>query len=144
MLKEKQILINYLKQHQKKITSQRMKLLEFFLKHEKHLNPHELYYEIRKIYPKFGWATVYRTLKLLKEAQLASEIKFDGYTRYEHKYKHSHHDHLICTVCGKASEFSDEKIENIQTQIAKKFKFSPTSHVLAIYGVCNKCRRKEF
>ncbi|MBW2548794.1 MAG: transcriptional repressor, partial [Deltaproteobacteria bacterium] len=56
--------------------------------------------------PKIGYATVYRTLKLLKECGLAFERHFgDGVSRYEVAWQDEHHDHLICIECEKIIEF---------------------------------------
>jgi Fur family ferric uptake transcriptional regulator len=67
----------------------------------------------------------------------------DGRTRYEHNYKHPHHDHMICTECGKTIEFYSAELEAIQDAIVAKHKFRPTQHSLRIFGVCAQCQRKS-
>lgn len=142
MQKEKEILITYLKSRNRKITKQRLILLDFFLKHEKHLSPQEIYHKLREVYPNFGWATVYRTLKLFSDAQLATSITLgDGKHRYEHKFQHPHHDHIICSLCKKTIEFFNPKIEELQRKIARKYKFKVQRHTLKIYGVCQRCQK---
>ena len=62
-----------------------------------------------------GQATLYRTMRLLSEAEIVEEHRFDdGITRYEVQDDDTHHDHLICLTCGKIIEFEDKLIEQRQ------------------------------
>jgi Fur family ferric uptake transcriptional regulator len=144
MRKEKEIFFDHLKRAGYKRTAQRELILDVFLKTEVHSSAEELYRLIKAEDPNVGFTTVYRTLKLLSECGLAREERFsDGRTRYEHKYNHQHHDHLICTECGDLIEFYSEVIENKQDEIAHRFKFQPTHHSLRIFGICHKCQVKR-
>lgn len=140
-----QLLSDYLAGQGLKSTSQRDKILKEFVDAGRHLSAEELYARIRKIHPHIGYATVYRTLKLLAEAGLAEERRFeDGFTRYEFKAsERSHHDHLICTNCGEIVEFENERIEALQEDVAKKNGFLVQSHKLEIYGLCTRCQGKK-
>ena len=143
MLKEKDKFINFLKDKDLKLTKQREEILETFLKTEKHLAAEDLYNAIKKKNPAIGQATVFRTLKLICEADLAKEVYFgDKTTRYEHKYGHEHHDHLVCIKCGRSIEAVDPRIEKLQEALCKKIGFLPKRHKLDIFGVCKKCRTK--
>ncbi|MDA8157426.1 MAG: Fur family transcriptional regulator [Actinomycetota bacterium] len=127
-----------------KMTSQRMHILDVFLKKEGHLSPEELYSIVKTKYPSIGRATVYRVLKLLKEAGLANQVDFgDGYSRYEHKYGHAHHDHLICVSCGKAIEVVDEEIEKLQEKLAARYGFALEGHKMDLFGLCPSCLKKK-
>jgi Fur family ferric uptake transcriptional regulator len=127
-----------------KRTAQRDLILDVFLRTEEHLSSEDLYRLVQREDPTIGQTTVYRTLKLLTEAGLAREARFgDGRTRYEHNYKHPHHDHMICTECGKTIEFYSEELEAIQDAIVAKHKFTPIQHSLRIFGICAKCRRTK-
>ena len=53
-----------------------------------------------------------------------------------------HHDHIICKSCGKIVEFTDQEIENKQLEIAQKNGFTLTSHLMQLYGICEKCSKK--
>ncbi len=87
---------------------------------------------------------MYRTLKLLAEAGLAQERRFeDGFTRYEHASPDAHHDHLICTRCGAIIEFENERIEALQQDVARKNRFKVQSHKLELYGLCAGCQGKK-
>lgn len=127
-----------------KSTSQRDKILRAFIEARQHLNAEELHALVRKELPGIGYATVYRTLKLLAEAGLAQERRFeDGFTRYEHTSPDAHHDHLICTRCGAIIEFENERIEVLQQDVAKKSHFLVQSHKLELYGLCSVCQKRK-
>ena len=116
---EQEVLENYITQHNLKITKQRRAVLEAFLGIEDHISAEDLYKIVSAKEPKIGLATVYRTLSLLTESGLAAELDFgEGQKRYEHKYLHSHHDHMICTQCGKIIEFQNPMIEKLQEDAA--------------------------
>jgi Fur family transcriptional regulator, ferric uptake regulator len=118
-------------------------ILSVFVSIEKHLTVDELWAAVRKKHPTVGYATVYRTLKLFCESGLCSELNFeDGTTRYEHRYGHHHHDHLICTACGAVTEVFNGEIEKLQEKLIKEHGFSPCYHRMNLYGVCKDCRKK--
>jgi len=126
-----------------KYTEQRAVILEILLNIDDHLNAEDVHAIIKKEYPQqnIGIATIYRTLNFLEEVELISSISFgkDG-KKYESNNKNEHHDHIICTQCGKIVEFYDEQIEKRQDAIALKNDFEITSHTMQIFGICKKCR----
>ncbi len=127
-----------------KSTIQRDAILKLFVDAGEHLSAEELYERVKKRYPGIGYATVYRTLKLLAGAGIAEERRFeDGFTRYEFKATEGHHDHLICTECGDIVEFENEQIEILQRNVAKKNGFHVQSHKLEIYGLCSSCHKRK-
>ena len=142
-LKEKEIFLEHIQKAGLRRTSQRDLILEIFLRTEQHLSSEDLYWLVQKQDPSVGHTTVYRTLKLLTEAGLAREVRFgDGKTYYEHHYNHEHHDHLICTECGKIIEFFSPEIEDMQDKMAEKYGFRLTNHSLRMWGVCEVCQTR--
>lgn len=134
----------HLRRTRLKRTGQRDLILEVFLNYEGHMSSEELYSMVKSKDPTVGFTTVYRTLKLLKDCGLARELEsYDGRTLYEHDYKHSHHDHLICTRCGALIEFYSEEIEKLQDQIVRRYRFKPLHHSHRIFGVCSECQKAE-
>ncbi len=126
-----------------KHTGQRDTILRIFLDTRDHLSTDELYRLVKKQDDGIGFTTVYRTLKLLAECGLASEVAFnDGITRYEHQYNRRNHHHMVCTECGSSVEFFSTDIERIEREIGRKNKYVTTRHTFQIYGVCEKCRAK--
>ena len=142
--KEKEIFLEHIQKEGLRRTAQRDLILEIFLKTEDHLTSEDLYWLVQKEDPNVGQTTVYRTLKLLTDAGLAREVRFgDNKTYYEHHYNHEHHDHMICTECGKVIEFYSEELEAMQDEMADKYNFKPTHHSLRILGICNECQQKD-
>ncbi len=140
---EKKIFLEHIQKSGLRRTAQRDLILEIFLRTEEHLSSEDLYWLVQKEDPSVGHTTVYRTLKLLTEAGLAREVRFgDGKTYYEHHYDHEHHDHMICTECGKVIEFFSPEIEALQDKMAEKFGFKPTHHSLRLLGICAECQKK--
>jgi len=136
-------LSSYLTKNRLKSTKQRDAIVEtFFTMESKHVRIEELLEAVRKTNPAIGYATVYRTLMLLVHAGVANQQHFhDGQSRFEIESSH-HHDHLICTECGKIIEFENDTIEALQERIAKNKKFVLTGHKLELYGICSDCRKK--
>ncbi|MBI5206700.1 MAG: transcriptional repressor [Candidatus Firestonebacteria bacterium] len=135
---------DFLSKRKLKNTLPRVTILKIFLSTEKHLTLEELYNIIKKQDPIIGFSTVYRNMKLLCECHLAREIHLDdNKIRYEHNYEHKHHDHFVCNVCNKSIEFLDEDLELLQNKISKKYKFTPQSHRLIVYGICDKCKKSK-
>jgi Fur family transcriptional regulator, ferric uptake regulator len=133
---------NFIEQKGLKSTRQRDIILEVFLATDQHLSIEELYLKLRAKHPSIGYATVYRTLKLFAESGIAREIHFgDGQTRYEHIAEGEHHDHLVCIRCGRIQEFEDERIEQLQAEVASRHGFRIEMHKLELYGLCANCSR---
>ena len=126
-----------------RMTPQRRLILEVFLKDKGHMASEELHDAVRRRDPGVGQATVYRTLKLLAESGLAKELRFgDGVTRYEPKYGQEHHDHLICERCKTTLEIVDQRIEDLQEELAARYGYTLTGHRLYLYGICPNCSRR--
>lgn len=125
------------------VTTQRKAIAEAFFSFPGHHTSEEFYNHISAIAPHIGQTTVYRTLKLLCAAGLATEIQFsDNIARYEVADPRQHHDHLICLACGKVVEVYDSRIEAIQSDLAEQHGFALKGHSHNLYGVCHDCRRK--
>ena len=123
-------------------TAQRRIVTDVFFRATGHLSIEDLLALVRERDPKIGYATVYRTLKLLKECGLAYERHFgDGVSRYEIALEDEHHDHLICLDCGKIVEFENDEIEELQETLAKRHGFVLKRHVHELYGTCADCRK---
>lgn len=134
---------DYLSKKGLKSTRQRDLIVREFFKKHQHLTVEELWSRVRHQDPRIGYATVYRTLKLLTESGLALKREFGGgQARFEHVTAH-HHDHLICIHCGTIIEFENDQIEDLQERICRKHRFKLTHHKMELYGYCEKCVRKE-
>ena len=144
MTEEREVFLRHIQKQGLKRTAQRDLILDVFLHTEGHLSGEDLYRLVREQDSNVGQTTVYRTLKLLTDAGLAREVRFgDGRAHYEHNYKHQHHDHMICSECGKIIEFFSAELEAIQDAMAAKHKFEITQHLLRMIGVCYECRKAQ-
>lgn len=131
---------DFLKEKNQHYTSQRSLIVNEFVRAETHLSVEELYRVVRKKEPSIGQVTVFRTLKLLEEAGMVNPVNFgDKIARYELNYKTKHHDHLVCTRCGRVIEVVDNKLEKRKEKICDKHNFMPTHHRLEIFGICKAC-----
>ena len=132
---------HWIKEQGLKATSQREDIAQVFFSTDRHISVEELYSEVRRLNPRVGYATVYRTMKLLKECGLAEERHFaDGQARFEKLEDERHHDHIICERCGRIIEFTQPQIERLQEEVAQRFGFVATTHKMEIYGICKDCR----
>src|SRR5215470_14341689 len=131
----------YLARKGLKSTRQRDTIVREFFKKHQHLTVEELWGRVKQLDPKIGYATVYRTLKLLTESGLAFKREFGGgQARFEHVTDH-HHDHLICLQCGSIIEFENDRIEDLQERVCRKYRFKLVHHKMELYGYCEKCAR---
>jgi Fur family ferric uptake transcriptional regulator len=126
-----------------KHTEQRDTILHSFLETREHLSVEELHRLVKKRDPKIGVTTVYRTLKLLVDCGLASEVAFhDGVGRYEHQHNRRSHHHMVCTGCGSSVEFFSPEVDRLEQEIGRRFHYETTRHTFQIFGLCDVCRKK--
>jgi len=88
---------------------------------------------------------VYRNLALFIKAGILrrTSIAEDSGAWYEHIWAQNHHDHLVCSRCGKRIEFSYQAIEILQEAVAKEYGFTLESHYLELIGLCPDCRNND-
>jgi Fur family transcriptional regulator, ferric uptake regulator len=136
---EKEVFSAYITRNRLKRSEQRDVILDVFLRSERHLSVDDLLHLVQKKRPDVGRTTVYRTLKLLQDAGLASELELGGQSVFEREYKRQHHDHFICKSCGEIFEFASPQIEQLQDDIAAEIGFTIEGHRHQIYGTCREC-----
>ena len=137
------VLQDYVQSVGLKTTKQRELIAKVFFAKNAHLRAEEVLDDVRKQDPKISLATVYRTLKLLQACGLAKSHHFgDGHARFEPMAdKNAHHDHFICTTCGKITEFYNEQIEQLQNDVANFYDFQVNYHRMELYGFCSDCKK---
>lgn len=142
MRREFEIFRQFIRSRGLRSTLQREQILDIFLSTERHISAEELYVLVKKHDARIGCTTVYRTMRLFAECGLCGRIDFgDGVARYEHRYNHEHHDHLVCTRCGRLVEVVDPEIERLQGRLFASHGFYPERHRMELYGVCRRCKR---
>ena len=125
------------------MTEQRRVIARVLSESEDHPDVEVLYQRANAIDSRISIATVYRTVRLFEEANILERHEFgDGRARYE-EVSESHHDHLINLQNGEVIEFSNDKIEDLQRQIAKKLGYELIEHRLELYAVPLKKKTKK-
>ncbi|MBN1377954.1 MAG: ferric iron uptake transcriptional regulator [Gammaproteobacteria bacterium] len=129
-----------------KVTLPRLRILDILVKSDgAHLSAEEIYKSFLDSGEEIGLATVYRVLTQFEAAGLIKRHHFESGQAVFELDSGGHHDHLVCTKCGKVVEFFDEVIEKHQQEIAKKKGFKLTDHSMILYGEClnGKCREND-
>jgi Fur family transcriptional regulator, ferric uptake regulator len=133
----------YLRDHNLPVTAQRIAIAEVVLESDRHLSVDDIVRALAARGAPAGTATVYRTVEVLVRSGLVVERDFgEGFRRYEPARGVPQHEHLLCTVCGRVTEFRDERLERMTTLIAEGHRFARQWHRLVIYGVCGQCQRR--
>ena len=134
-----------------RLTTQRMAIIDTVFSTEEHFTAEQLLDWSRKRDRSVSRATVYRTLPLLTESGLVSEMDFGK----DHKYydpnyaQHPNHNHIICQDCDRIVEFESEKIERLEDEITHNLGFSLKTQRIQINANCEElkkqgsCRNKD-
>lgn len=126
-----------------KATYPRLKILDVFRTADvRHLSAEDVYRKLVNDNIDIGLATVYRVLTQFEQAGILVRSQFDNGKAVFELDEGEHHDHLVCSACGKVEEFSDPTIEERQYQIAEKNGFTLSNHALVLYGICSDCNSK--
>jgi Fur family ferric uptake transcriptional regulator len=122
-----------------KVTLPRMKILEILETSDiHHLTAEDIYRQLLASGEQIGLATVYRVLTQFETAGLVTRHHFEGGQAVFELQRGEHHDHIVCTQCGRVEEFFDETIEERQREAAAGLGFRVSDHSLIIYGDCTR------
>ena len=125
-------------------TTQRQVIVETFVGADEHITVEDLHHRVRAIDRTISAATVYRTVNMLVEMGVATKRHFGaGSATFECEVNKEHHDHLVCTACGKIIDFHNTAIEDLQERVAQEHGFAISDHRLELYGTCAECRVKK-
>lgn len=143
MSSELEVLRDYIQRNGLRFTPEREAIVkEVFSRHD-HFTVDELYLSLRGKRP-ISRASLYRTIPLLIEAGLISEVFQDsGQTRYEHTYGHEQHCHLRCRVCGEVIEFHEPILDELETRVAAEYGYALSGHRLEVLGICPACQKEK-
>ena len=120
-----------------KVTLPRLKILEM-LEHSptRHMSAEDIYRQFLDGQDDIGLATVYRVITQLEGAGLLKRTQLDAHTTVYELNDKGHHDHLVCTDCGRILESSDPAVGQLVRKIAKRSGFLLDSYSLVLYGHC--------
>lgn len=120
-----------------KATLPRLRILQILETSEsRHLTAEEVYRQLLEADEEVGLATVYRVMTQFEMAGLVRRHHFEGDRAVFELNESGHHDHMVCTACGKVLEFYDEILEARQQSIASERGFHLSDHSLYLYGTC--------
>ena len=124
------------------LTPQRQVVLQVVRGAEAHLTAAEIYDAARRLLPSISFATVYNSLRYLRDEGLISEITF-GHAASRYDRETSRHDHAVCIECGRLTDFDLEETAALLKLAARRSKFKPRSVHLTLYGLCPDCGAKR-
>lgn len=126
----------------KRVTGQRVLLLDLISQAEGHLGADELYYRAREKGASISLSTVYRNLSLFKKLGLIDERHFaEEHHHYEAKGSAEHH-HLACLGCGQVIEFQSPLTRSMKRAVGREMGFEITGTEVNMVGYCPRCRRQ--
>lgn len=124
------------------LTPQRQAVLQVVVASDEHLTAAEIFEAARRVLPSISYATVYNSLRYLKDAGLVREINFgNGASRYDRET--ARHDHAICSRCGKLVDFDLAETTALMRLAARRSRFKAQSIHLTLTGVCPDCDTTE-
>lgn len=123
-----------------KATPQRVTIIKVVLDSTEHLTPSAIFEKAHLVDPKVGEVTVYRTLNILSELGLVCILHTGDNTNSYIACPPEHHDHLICSQCGRVVNFSDCNLPGLERRLSSETGFTIREHRLDFYGNCLKCK----
>ncbi len=126
-----------------KITPQRRAVLNAITSSHEHLTPAAVYKQVAGENPDVGLVTVYRTLEVLSELGLICRVHRGGRSRSYTQAPLGHHHHMICTVCGAVTDFSDCDLCELENRLSRETGFKIEGHLLEFSGICANCQKDD-
>ncbi|MBK5100227.1 MAG: transcriptional repressor [Desulfobacteraceae bacterium] len=118
----------------------RLNIIEAFLGTEEHITVEQMCRLLTGEGYDYEPEFVRQCMNQMVDLGFAQKKQFEGQPIcYEHRHLGRHHDHLICTKCGKIVEFANEDMERLQGQVSAMHGFYTLQHRMEIYGLCAEC-----
>lgn len=125
-----------------RITPQRQAVLRFLIETDSHPTADEIYKALSPQFSNMSVATVYNNLKVFKESGLVKELTYgDAASRFD--FETDNHYHVICSECGKITDFHYPRLDEVESIAQHITSFSVTHHRMEIYGLCPECQSKK-
>lgn len=129
-----------LRERGNRVTPQRRAILRIIQEQGGHLSADEIHYLARKEVPRLSLSTVYRTLELLKDLDLVSELHLTG-NHYRYEVASGEHQHLVCLGCGRVIEFQCAHWAEMHQTLADQHGFKITGSRVELLGYCEECSK---
>lgn len=133
-----------LRQNGYRLTPQRRAIIEAIAASHNYAIPTEIYQRVRQEYPFIGLATVYRVLNLLDKLKLICRVNLGSDSQgYLMRRPTGHHHHVVCSQCGRAVDFTECGLSQLEKRLSRKTGFEIEGHLLEFYGRCPDCCAKS-
>lgn len=125
-----------------KLTPQRIAVYDYLINTDRHPSAEDIHSDLYESFPTMSLATVYKSLKILTEVELISEINLgEGNFRYDAIVED--HPHIKCTICNKVEDIEGVPMEVLNKEIKKHTDYNITSNKLYFFGVCKDCQENK-
>ena len=122
-----------------RLTPQRTLILSIIAGSREHMGVDRIFRQAQRSYPYLDLATVYRTVRLFKTLGIVTELSIGDKQHYELADPTGAHHHMVCRICGSASDLSPIYLEVFRASLIDKFGFQPDLEHFTIGGVCEGC-----
>ena len=137
---QRESFVEFLRLRGLRLTREREAIVDEVLRRRGHFDIETLIGSLKARGAKVSTASVYRTLPLMVECGLLSQVEArPSQSRYEPLSRKGHHDHMRCLGCDQIFEFYSEELERLQERICAERAFTGQAHTLEIRGLCRKC-----
>lgn len=134
--------LQQLRERGHRLTPQRRMIIEVLQQSDHHLTADEIGQALYLRYPalRVDAATIYRTLKWLRDGEIVSETSLgQGHMVYALLSHHRHH-HLVCDQCHTIIEADPALLEPLRAEIRRRYGFAARLDHAALFGLCARCR----
>ena len=133
-------MLSKLKEHDFRLTPQRLAVLKVLAVSEGHPTVEQIYETVRVEFPTTSVATIYKTVNLLKQLNEVLELGFpDGSNRYDGNKPYPH-PHVICTKCKKIIDPNLGSIKELTKEVVKETGFQILNYRVDFFGTCRDCQ----
>jgi Fur family ferric uptake transcriptional regulator len=122
-----------------RVTRQRLLVADALASARRQVTAQDLYDRLRRLDPRIGRATVFRTLEALVAAGVARRLEQDGHVYGYVACRPEHHHHLACDRCGRVEEIGEGYIAPVAQRLAAEHGFQIDDARLDFYGLCARC-----
>lgn len=133
-------MIQKLREHDHRITPQRLAILRVLADSEGHPSVEQIYARVKTDFPTTSLATVYKNVSLMKSLGEVLELGFsDDSNRYDGNRPYSH-PHLVCTNCRKIIDPDLSMLHDLTQELVQETGFRILNHRMDFFGICPECQ----
>lgn len=135
-------ILEQLRQRGERLTVPRRLVIEILCERGDHLTVQDIQHHLRERQVDLNEATIYRILQWLKDLGLVSQTDL-GRSEFVYQWIGDRpHHHLVCLSCRTVIDVDDSIMTSLRDQLRREFGFEPRIDHMAIYGLCEDCRRR--